>query len=307
MPAFITHYLFSKECKQLINNLADFKVDDDIVALGSQGPDIFFFTNPFSIKPMRKIGSALHRAKPEDIFNALASYIRQTNNSIAKSYAYGFILHYALDRKCHPYVYAFEKKITSQNKFIHHSSAHNRIEMGLDGYMLYKKCGTECTRDFCTDTLFELDEKNLAEVGKTVSYLVNRITAYKLTPKKAISAIRSTRRMQKLLRDRTGILTVLCKIIECMLSPIIKYFKFSSMIRTNCWKKGIKYANINNEEWISPFDTEYKSTKSFEQLFELATKDAEGLLFGFMQIIQGKSDGKEITNNISFLTGKEVY
>ena len=34
-----------------------------------------------------------------------------TEKAIARSYAYGFILHYALDRQCHPFVYAKQQEL----------------------------------------------------------------------------------------------------------------------------------------------------------------------------------------------------
>ena len=144
MPAFCTHYLFFEDSKEFMRSLADFPLNEKVCALGSQGADIFFFHKIyFPLCSKRKIGSALHRAKPEDIFNAFAEYVRKNPDPTAKSYIYGFILHYALDRRCHPYVYALEKKITDSDKKIHHFSAHNRVEMGLDAYMLYQKSGTE--------------------------------------------------------------------------------------------------------------------------------------------------------------------
>lgn len=306
MPAFITHYLFALDCREEIQRFSDFEINFNALAIGSQGPDIFFFGNPLSIKPMRKLGSALHRTKPELIFDALAEYLRESSNDISTSYAYGFVLHYALDRKCHPYVYAKQEEILKNNRFIHHSSAHNRIEMSLDAYMLYKKLGIEKPSKFDTAKTIEPNDEMLNEIGKLMSYLIKSVTGQSVSKKRIIGAIKSTKRMQVLLRDKTGLLKLLCIIIESISAPFIKFFKFSSMIRPNCWKKGIEYANINNDEWRSPFDIENAVRLSFEQLYDKAKNEAYELIFGLEQIKKFLSNGNAVTENISFLTGKEV-
>ena len=306
MPAFITHYLFALDCKEEIQRFSDFEIDFDALSLGSQGPDIFFFANPLSVRTMRKLGSILHRTKPELIFDALAECLNSGSSNIANSYAYGFVLHYALDRKCHPYVYAKQEEILKRNRFIHHSSAHNKVEMSLDAYMLHKKLKIERPSKFDTAATITLNDEALFEIGKLMSFVIKRVTEQSVSSKKIIGAIKSTKRMQTLLRDKTGLLKLVCIIIESIAAPFIKFFKFSSMIRPNSWKGTEKYANISNDEWSSPFDLENKSRQSFEQLYNEAKGEAYELIFGLEQIKNSLSDGKAVTKNISFLTGKEV-
>ena len=306
MPAFITHYLFALDCKEEIQRFSDFEIDFDSLSLGSQGPDIFFFANPLSVRPMRKLGSTLHRTKPELIFDALAEYLKLSSSNIANSYAYGFILHYALDRKCHPYVYAKQEEILKSNHFIHHSSAHNKVEMSLDAYMLHKKLKIERPSKFDTAATITLNYGALNEIGELMSFVIKSVTEQSVSSKKIIGAIKSTKRMQTLLRDKTGLLKLVCIIIESISAPFIKFFKFSSMIRPSSWKGTEKYANINNEEWRSPFDTESESRLSFEQLYDEAKSEAYELIFGLEQIKNSLSNGKAVTKNISFLTGREV-
>ena len=306
MPAFITHYLFALDCKEEIQRFSDFEIDFNALSLGSQGPDIFFFANPLSVKPMRKLGSTLHRTKPELIFDALAEYLNSSSSNIANSYAYGFVLHYALDRKCHPYVYAKQEEILKSNRFIHHSSAHNRVEMSLDAYMLHKKLKIERPSKFDTAATITLNESALNEIGELMSFVVKSVTGQTVPSKRIVGAIKSTKKMQKILRDRAGALRIFCIIIESIAAPFIKFFKFSSMIRPRSWKGTQKYANINNDEWRSPFDTECESRLSFEQLYNEAKYEAHELIFGLEQIKNSLSNGKAVTKNISFLTGREV-
>lgn len=306
MPAFCTHYLFFEDSKEFMCSLADFPLNEKVCALGSQGADIFFFHKIYSpLHSKRKIGSALHRAKPEDIFNAFAEYVRKNPDPTAKSYIYGFILHYALDRRCHPYVYALEKKITDSDKKIHHFSAHNRVEMGLDAYMLYQKSGTEYPYLFDSSKTIELNDREKDSVAKVLCYMIKKVLKKRISRLAVKRAINDTVRMQKFLRDKSGQLCIIATVLETILGKAIGYYKFSAMIKPRLWKNGEKYANIDNEIWISPFSKE-KSNLSFEQLYIYALQEAKELLLGFEQTVLGKADAKDVTENISFLTGLEI-
>ena len=118
MPAFSTHYLFAKEMMEDLRRAADFPLNKDAVLIGTQGPDIFFFHRALPWqkgKMLRKAGSAMHRAKCGEILDCFRRCCDQKkDNSIAKSYVYGFILHYALDRICHPYIYFVQNRITQK-------------------------------------------------------------------------------------------------------------------------------------------------------------------------------------------------
>lgn len=311
MPAFCTHYLFFKDLQDRIKSEFNFELNEAAASIGTQGPDIFFFHRaiPFFMpgRPGRKIGSQLHRSKAEDIFGAFKEYLEiSEKRDIAKSYMYGFIMHYALDRNCHPYVYAYVNKIQEENRFIHHNSAHNRVEMGMDAYLLHLKRNIENTRLFDTAETIIASEDVIDEISTLMSFTVKRITGKDIGKRKIKQAIKDTQAMQGLLRDKYGILTSICRVLETVTAPIIRYFKFSSMIKPKGWKNSLKYANIEKSEWRSPYDSERERFESFTELYEYSQKDAVMLIYGFEEFLKGNADAKQITNNISFLTGTEV-
>ena len=161
MPAFSTHYIFAKEMMENLKEFADFEINENAVLIGAQGPDIFFFHRAFPWqkgKPLRKLGSSLHREKPGILLNKLYNYCHTTNSSIAKSYAFGFILHYVLDRSCHPYVYYLQNKITEKKAEFNPHSAHNIIELSLDSLMLSLHLDIE------KPTLFETEHLSLIHI-----------------------------------------------------------------------------------------------------------------------------------------------
>lgn len=294
--------------EEYIKDNFDFEYDGKAAAIGAQGPDIFFFHRALPvIMPgisLRKIGSALHRAEPGKIFDAFAEYWSNAGDS-GKSYITGFILHYALDRQCHPYVYAMQSEMLKGNRFLHKSSAHNIIEMGADSYFLTGKANYRKPSDFFGADTIKADEKAQKEIAQVIKFTVAEVLGNDVSLNAIKRALDDTVLCQRILRDPTGILTGACRITETILGPVTHFFKFSSMIKPKDLEKAKKCVNIDRVEWCSPYSNE-KRCESFDDLFNSAKADAVNLLKGFKKIISGQADGGQITNNISFLTGVKV-
>lgn len=305
MPAFSTHYIFAKEMLAAVKEISDFEINEEAFFYGAQGPDIFFFHRvfPWMIgKPLRKTGSLLHRSKPSDIFESMRKYcIKSSKKSIALSYVCGFILHYALDRNCHPYVYFLENKITEKNRLTNPHTAHNIVEFSMDSYLLNKRMGIKNPEKFDTAQTLGGSDDVIREIGKLLSYTVGKVTQTKITPHQAETALRDLKYIQKLTLDKYGVKRFFLTILETLLAPFSKNFKFTAMMRPRDLEKSKKYGNIDNKIWQSPFN-DGKRNESFEELFELSKKDAKRMLCAF----NSGENCKTFTDNLSFLTGVET-
>ncbi|MDE6470741.1 MAG: zinc dependent phospholipase C family protein [Eubacterium sp.] len=305
MPSFSTHYIFAKELIPYLQSTADFQINEEAVLFGTQGPDIFFFHRvfPWMIgKTLRTCGSKLHRAEPSLLFENMREYCRiSAEPDIAKSYVYGFLLHYALDRNCHPYVYSYQNKIISKNRLTNPHTAHNRIEFSMDTYLLHKRLNIKEPLKFNTADTVGSSTAVISEIGKLLEYTIPRTINEKVTSKQAETALRDLKVIQKICFDPIGYKRILLTPIEIIASPVSGNFKFTAMMRPKDLEKAKKYGNICNDEWKSPYSNEIR-TESFEALFELSKKDAVQMLTKFIKGI----DCKEITENKSFLTGVEV-
>ena len=98
----------------------------------------------------------------------------------------------------------------------------------------------------------------------------------------------------------------MCRATETVFAPIIKHYKFSSAIRPKDLEKSKKYGNINNGPWYSPYEPDRERNESFLDLFNISIADAENLILGFRDMLRGRTNGREVTHNISFLTGIEA-
>ena len=310
MPAFATHYIFLEELKPELESRADFDLDFKVAGVGCQGPDVFLFHRlwpPFTIyKTLSSVSSALHRNKSEKLFEAFADYLKATENRyIVKSYIYAFILHYALDRTCHPYVYAIQDEMTAADKNMHKLTAHNTIEHAVDTYLLYHKRGIYPPSDFDSKATFTDDAAALEEIGRLLSFVIKRSCGREIEPSECIRAITDTAEMQDMLRDTDGGTTRLAHSIERPLKPFIKNFKLSASIKPKDLEIANNCANIKHKPWTSPYDNVTR-TESFEELMDIARADALDLLDKFEMLCRGEISAYEATGNISFLTGTEV-
>lgn len=106
-----------------------------IYNLGCQGPD-FFFYNDFLpwIRTKRGpgIGTMLHEENTRTLFLGSIDYLKgvesDENFSIIATYFLGFIVHYAIDKREHPFINARTKNFNE----------HKALEMKLDTYFIKK-------------------------------------------------------------------------------------------------------------------------------------------------------------------------
>ena len=103
MPANYAHHRFGKQvlktmpagarqCVQRFRRMYD---------AGLQGPDIFFYYNPYWKTPVGELGKTFHRMKGADFFPAAC---KAASSEAAAAYLYGLLGHYCLDSVCHPFV-----------------------------------------------------------------------------------------------------------------------------------------------------------------------------------------------------------
>lgn len=309
MPAYCTHYIFACQMMPRLNELANFKLNEDAVLLGTQGPDIFFFhrITPWMVgKSLRKAGSAMHRAKPGDILDTMAEYCKKSKNpDIAHSYVYGFILHYGLDRKCHPFVYSLQERIKNKNKAQNAFAIHNTIEMAMDSVMINREL--KINKPNCFNTAITVPDTNvvLYEIGLLLEYVVPRVTSFVISQRDGIRALKDTKYAQKLLHDESGKKITALRFAENVTAPLTRNFVLSAMFRPKDLEKAKKYGNICNSNWQSPYERGIRN-ESFFDLYNLAKKDCIELIKGFKLIERSEKNGSQITNNLSFLTGVEL-
>ena len=133
MPAATTHVEFARDVYQQLKDPSF--VDDSLFYVGSQGPDLLFFSRasgflPGTIKPL---GDLMHDEKVEETIRYIYEYCKK--HPILMNYYYGYLCHYMADSTCHPIVFYHAKQIheeTGHSEF----EAHVALEACLDTWCL---------------------------------------------------------------------------------------------------------------------------------------------------------------------------
>ncbi len=309
MPAFSTHYFFASDMMPYLKKNMRFNLNEDAVYMGTQGPDIFFSHRAIPLfwrgKTLRKAGSVLHRSKCGELLDEMAEYCEEKSEKpdIAKSYLCGFILHYALDRCAHPYIYEKQNEVIEERHYKNAPSAHNIVELSIDSVMVEERLGIQKPLSAKTAFMFKFNDEELCEAAKTAAMMSASVNSPKFTAEDVETAFRDVARIQGVLSDKTGLKKILAVVLENLASPFTGSFKISSMFRTNRLDYAKRFLNLEKNAWCSPYDeAKEQRNESFYDLYNMAKEDAENMLKAWQD---GKT-GYEITNNISFLTGLEV-
>ncbi|MGM0437327.1 MAG: zinc dependent phospholipase C family protein [Bacillota bacterium] len=136
MPDFWTHLIAGEEMIKKSKNrelTALFRDHPEIFNFGCQGPDFFFYSDFWPwIKEKEgiELGEKLHQEKTVTLIVEILKYlkeIKKLDKNIEKYqksllYLSGFIAHYALDLKVHPFIYEYGGSGIS----------HKKLEMELD-------------------------------------------------------------------------------------------------------------------------------------------------------------------------------
>lgn len=206
MPAFFTHYslgvknfkkLEQKKLKHII------KEHRKAYALGTLGPDIFFYYFPDIIMKDKKPASVMHEKHAQLFFENMlkrAELFSSRNKMIAYAYIAGFIGHYELDVHCHPYVYS----VTESDEPYQQSGEHFALEAAMDLY---------CSYEYLHRIPTELDQRKIIAITKQEKRVISTLLAdaYNVTyhlPKQSRLSIRIklqfVRTVIFLLEDRKG-------------------------------------------------------------------------------------------------------
>ena len=103
MPASYAHYRFGKRLLPTLpshvrQTIQRFRRMYD---LGLQGPDFFFYYNPFLTTATGQLGITFHQQSGQAFFSKAC---KAASSEAAEAYLYGLLAHYCLDSVCHPFI-----------------------------------------------------------------------------------------------------------------------------------------------------------------------------------------------------------
>ena len=128
MPAVYAHLRFGEEVVKSLPPIYSSLVEKypEAFALGTQGPDILFYHQPFKANELKARGTHFHNVSGAEFFRPQAKKLLlaggETVDEILErggayaAYVLGFLCHFTLDVQCHPYIDERTSQVLSHSK-----------------------------------------------------------------------------------------------------------------------------------------------------------------------------------------------
>ncbi len=301
MPACIAHKLFADEVANRCRAKGISVYDERMLAIGSQGPDIFFFHRAFPWQPGKmgfSIGQAMHNTSPAKLFEALRKNMKQETVApdLVKGYLQGFLCHYALDRVAHPFVLYWQGELQKEQPGYgcNPSQYHFRIESALDAMALERLTG-RLTKRFSLTSLVQTDEERNAAFARLMAPVMEAYATHPVPLEKLSKAPGDMRQALFWLTNKHGVKYGVLRCGEAILRKGHIATSLMRPVRIDSWD----YANTAHREWHNPYDSTLTSTASFWELFDHAADQAVELITGFF----GGEELMNLTRDRGFSSG----
>ena len=303
MAGTITHAFFAMDVYNKLNyklkkELEDYK--NNLRTFG-QGHDIFAFSNKNKSK-------LFHNTNSKKFFIGMINYIKDNNfinNSELKSFLYGYICHYVLDKNIHPLVkYKTGNYVKEYKETKKYRCKHSDMETYLDSYIIYNKLNIKPGR-FKSQKFCLQPNKFSKELNELIDYSFLNAYEFNKASKYYRQGIRRMHFLYPMLRnDYFGIKKKIYSIVD-HITPKYAY-KFSPISLANVIGEKDYYLNLEHEKWNHPmYKEEVYNTSAFD-IYNNSVTEAVEIIKNVDKYLCGKNiDINKIFDNSSFSTGKD--
>ena len=266
MPAATTHVEFARDVYQQLASPSF--VDDSLFYLGSQGPDVLFFSRASGFLPgtIKKLGDQMHTQKVKETIEYMYQYCLK--HPILMNYYYGYLCHYAADSTCHPIVFYYAKKL-HEEAGISEYEMHVILESCVDVWCL-EKHGKKM-EDYDVYKYLHVTGSKKKELAKLYQAIFRDVYQLDVPLNKFEGAITSIYHITKLLRPSSRSKYTTFYKLESLLN--MKRTVSSLMLED---KDPNHYDILNKNNQSYPHDGHKKrvSTSSFEELYQEGVEKA---------------------------------
>jgi hypothetical protein len=315
VPGFITHYIcgeaalngLTEESQKLIER------HRQLYNVGCQGPDIFFYYLPGLLKKnMKNIGIEMHRNNFGSFISCMLDGVARADaktRPILFSYISGYLTHYALDCRAHPYVYyksGFRSKDdTKRRSRLRYSVYHRNVETAIDVLML-QLMSSEKPSDKKLWQLIKTDETQATLIARLVSDCISASYNREISPKQVYKSMRYMVNVTRILQSKKGRRKRLMELAEDL---TVGDHLLSCIIHQQEITDGIDYLNVQKQPWYMPWDDQNENTATFGELYNTAVEDSVKLISDTRQFMLGKLPKEillETIGNRSLTSGLEA-
>lgn len=270
MPAATTHAEFAREWKSTLPLAEQEKIANaNMFYLGSQGPDLFFFSDAgVGKKTLRNYGSLMHKQSPYETLEFMRRYAGDDTD--LNSYIYGYISHYALDSCAHPLIFYDARYMGDSNDT--ETVRHFRIEAVIDRIVLQKN-GRDIS-DYDADILTALSEQNIHKLSSMYVHLFEEVFGWQVSQRKIEQTCRQCSFFLRVLRPNSERKFRMIAAAEKLAG---RPHMISSLMLYNRMEHEDELLNLNNRTFENVHNTDAKSSASFFDCWQEALKKASAL------------------------------
>lgn len=295
-------YMHSRLAEAVIKKLK-YDYDENIVFLGAQGPDpLYYVIFGKDAKDHRYFADRMHDTNTRMLLSNLVQYVKKHLTKETYSWLTGFICHYALDVKIHPYVYhnvgVYNKEIKETHAY---RGLHLKFERAMDGVFIEEEEQKKAHKYKLTKKYFPLKEAPVG-VPEAIEH------ALKQTYGKDSGAALYRKGVKKMhfnvkyfVTDTTGFKKQLYKILDLFNKETDLFYQDLSFYKYN---EQYDYLNKEKRSWFHPITNE-EYHYSVMELYDQAAAFALSLMDKVSKyILQNKDiDLDTVFTNLSFNSG----
>jgi hypothetical protein len=276
----------------------------EIANLGAQFSDpMYYATLHKHAKRYRQYADRMHDTDTQTLMIHMINYVKAHPSKIAYSFLFGWISHYALDVKMHPYVYHHVGVYKKDDPKTHPwRGLHLKFERSIDAVLFEQEQKRAARKIRLTTDFF-----TTARVPNEIAELMKDTFYHQFGVEDGDVVYRnSVRYMYRILKyiaqDRFGIKKQIYKIVDAFHK---KHDLFMADLSFFNHIEDYDFLNENKRTWHHPVTNE-ASTKTVKELYQEALIFADNLLSQVDDYIAGmKIDLKTIFTNLSLNSGVE--
>ncbi|MBN2604565.1 MAG: zinc dependent phospholipase C family protein [Bacilli bacterium] len=295
-------YLHAKLAKEVIASM-DYDFNEPLVCNAAQGPDPLYY-NFFHKEhaSYRYLADRMHDTTTDQLFINMIHYVKNNLTQNTYSFLIGFICHYALDVKIHPYIYynvgVYQKDIPETHQY---RGLHLKFERSVDAVLIERDLGYSARKIDLVKKHFPLNNVPF-DVQGIMEYVIEK--TYQKSGGGMMYQI-STKEMSKIVKrfvkDQTGVKKMIFKTIDLFNHKQDLFYQDMSMF---AHIENYDYLNLEQKPWHHPV-TNQQYHYSVIDLYDQAVIFAQDLIAKTNAYIWENKDIdlREVFTNLSFNSG----
>ncbi len=293
MPDIITHYIFAKEAKkEMPQELSEMiNHNQSMYDVGSNGPDYFFYYHvlPYQIDKDRheitQYGSKMHGEHINEMFTTMFSYLKEHYSDSLYAYVLGFVMHYELDRYCHPFIFYWSGIDDGTSEARIYGYYHKQMEIAIDQWMLEQREHNSISECKPADIL-DIEKCRFDILYPMVKEIIEGVYGGTISHEAFVTCFKDFKSAMKLVYSTGHLKKSLCAKIEKLLG---KGPFFSTAVYSTDYSD-YDVLNLEKKTWLDPCDDTVKSNNTFIDQFELGLADARDFVIELNQYLHDEID-----------------